>query len=204
MTPSARAWCEKMGSVITEHPDKGPIKNFSEVDNPPWKDLIRPLMWNNRGVWFSKALSLDKTPFENSLWIDLDCEVLQNVAPLFEMSEVKDGFSISYSFDEEKDPLKKMKILKKGVRGVQSGVFAFKKNSPVVSAWIDRCITHHRIEFSEETTLSHLLDEKSFEITYFSNKFNWTTPKIAHIGAVILHHSSATQKRNLLNSIRFD
>ncbi|MCB1106974.1 MAG: hypothetical protein KDK76_02640 [Chlamydiia bacterium] len=202
MSPSARAWCESKGNVITQHTI--PISNINQgIEKAPWKETLFPLMWSNRHVWFQKAFAQEKSPFNQTIWIDLDCEVKKNVGSLFEMIEVGDGFAISFTAEEELKPYYERKLLEEGVKGVQTGVFAYTKNSPVIPAWINWCKANFPIDFTEETCLSHLLHKHPFKPTYFSRNYNWTTPEIKNPRALILHHASATRKRALLARIDF-
>ena len=45
----------------------------------------------------AKIFALPKSPYENTIWTDINCEIKQTLCPLFEMTSVKDGFAISYS-----------------------------------------------------------------------------------------------------------
>ncbi len=106
----------------------------------------------------SKAFALPKSPYENTIWTDINCVIKQTIGPLFEMSQVKDGFAISYS--QAQTPL--------------SGVIAFTQNSPVISSWQEWCIKNKN--GTDESNLSLLLKENAFQITQFSEKYHWIGP----------------------------
>ncbi|QVL57797.1 MAG: hypothetical protein KFB93_01600 [Simkaniaceae bacterium] len=115
----------------------------------------------------SKAFALPKSPYENTIWTDINCEIKQTLIPLFEMTSVKDGFAISYS--KEQAP--------------KSGVIAFKQNSPVILNWQAWCIKNKNA--TDESTLDLLLKENAFQITEFSEKYLWTGPLKAPPNTVI-------------------
>ncbi|WP_316355694.1 hypothetical protein [Candidatus Neptunichlamydia sp. REUL1] len=203
MSPSAQNWCKSKGTLISQH--SIPMSNLSEgIESAPWRDTLFPLLWSNRDVWFRKAFVQQKSPYTNSIWIDLDCEVKKDVGSLFEMIQIGDGFAISHTSEEETAPLHERKLLKEGTKGVQTGVFAYTNTSPIIPAWTKWCQDLYQIDFAEETCLSHLLHEKPYDIIYFSRNYNWTTPEIPNPHALILHHASATRKRNLLAKIGFN
>ena len=115
----------------------------------------------------SKAFALPKSPYENTIWTDINCQVKQTISPLFEMALVKDGFAISYS--KQNIP--------------QSSVIAFKRNSTVVLNWQACCIKNKNA--TDESTLDLLLKENAFQITQFSEKYHWTGPLKAPSNIVI-------------------
>ncbi len=109
----------------------------------------------------SKVIALPKSPYENTVWTDINCEIKQTLCPLFEMTSVEDGFAISYS--KQQQP--------------QCGVIAFKRTSPVILNW-HACSIKNKNE-TDENTLNFLLKEKTFLITHFSERFLWTGPSKA-------------------------
>ncbi len=116
----------------------------------------------------SKAFALPKSPYENTIWTGINCIIKQTLLPLFEMSLVEDGFAISYS--SQKVP--------------QSGVVAFKQNSPVILNWQAWCIKNKNA--TDESTLDLLLEENTFLITQFSEKYHWTGTMKAPSNTVII------------------
>ncbi|MCB1109772.1 MAG: hypothetical protein KDK64_02235 [Chlamydiia bacterium] len=203
MTPSARTWCQTKGNIVTQ--TTIPIQNLSEgIEKAPWIDSLFPLMWNHREAWFQKAFVQTQSPYNQTIWLDLDCEVKKNLLPLYELTQVGDGFAIAHYLDYETKLARSRNLIREGVKGVQAGVFAHRKDSPVIPAWIEWCKAKYTHDFSDETCLSHLLHEKDFNIVYMSRNFNWTTIEQANAQALILHHASATRKRNLLPLINFN
>ncbi|MCB1106975.1 MAG: hypothetical protein KDK76_02645 [Chlamydiia bacterium] len=202
MSPSARAWCASKGNVITQSKEMFPIKNINEqVANPPWKDTITPRMWDHRPIWFYKPLVLPKTPYKRTLWMDPDCEVKGSIEPLMDLPLGKDRFAIRKTSEEDNEGARKMGYLSPGVSGVQAGVILYEKDTPVIPAWIDRFLHNHPNEFSDEHCLDHLLHDHPFEITHFSPLYNSTEFNPPNPNAIIHHHSSAKQKRILLQKI---
>ncbi|MCP5505500.1 MAG: hypothetical protein H7A38_01280 [Chlamydiales bacterium] len=102
-----------------------------------------------------KASALPLSPYDETIWTDINCEVNASLAPLFEMAQVKDGFAISYS--KENRP--------------RSGVMAFTKNSPVIVNWHAWCIKNK--EVPDDKILELLLKENNFQLTQFSEKYYW-------------------------------
>jgi len=203
MSPSARAWCQSKGAVITQSEEMFPIKDLNKhVANPPWKEKITPRMWDHRPIWFYKPLVLPKSPYDRTLWIDVDCEVKETLAPLINLPLTKDCFAIRQTSEKDNEGARKIGYLGPHVSGVQAGVILYEKDTPVIPAWIDRFLKNHPMEFSDEHCLGQLLHENPFEITYFSPLYNSTDFEPPDPNAIIHHHSSARQKRILLQKIQ--
>ncbi|MCB1106973.1 MAG: hypothetical protein KDK76_02635 [Chlamydiia bacterium] len=201
MSLPAKKWCEKRGNVLTYNP-QFLLKEKSQ--KAPWANHIAMNTWNKRHIWFSKAFILEKSPYEKTVWTDLDCEILQNIAPLFEMTACKDGFAIAHDSDENNEKARHINILKEGVQGLQVGVLSFTKGSPVIPAWINYCMKHLDTEISEQTAISHLLHKTPFDITTFSSKYNWLIPENSTSDVVIKHHTGHSRKRKLFIEMKFD
>ncbi|MCB1109773.1 MAG: hypothetical protein KDK64_02240 [Chlamydiia bacterium] len=201
MSPGAKNWCAERGTLLHFDPESLALKKNLSAN---WAKQVSLSTWNKRALWFSKALILSKAPYEKSIWTDIDCEILKNLSSLFELVESKDGFAIAYDSEENAKLAKSNAFLDKSVPVLQAGVFAFKKNSPVIPAWIDYCLSHLETEASDQTAISHLQAQFSFDITILSNKYNWLTPEYPSPHIVINHHTGASRKRKLLAEMEWN
>lgn len=119
----------------------------------------------------SQVFALPKSPYEETIWTDINCQINQSVGPLFEMALVKDGFAISFS--KQNTP--------------QTGIMAFTKNSPIILNWQAWCIKNK--EVPDNKTLELLLKENNFQLTQFSEKYYWNTSQKppAHIAIILVN-----------------
>ncbi|MCB1080645.1 MAG: hypothetical protein KDK69_02380 [Chlamydiia bacterium] len=196
MSASARSWCEKRGNVISIPPQE-----LQNAKNAPWADKVPGYIWNHRTIWFCKPLAFLKTPYETTIWTDIDCEIIKNITPMFSLAEVPDGFAIRYDKQEYEKYYKEHSILKHEARCYQAGVIVFKRYSKVINNWAKYCFTQNNQEYSEQSALSHLLSEKPLDITHFSDNYHWFQSDTKNPSAYIIHHSGAFSKRRLLSSI---
>lgn len=201
MSAGARKWCEERGTLLPFNPQSINLKMETAA---AWGDKIGISTWSKRAIWFAKALILEETPYEKTVWTDIDCEILKPLTPLFELAESKDGFAIAYDNEENTRLAKKCRMIEDNVRVLQVGVLAFKKTSPVIPAWIDYCLKNLDSELSEQSALSNLQAKSLFDITILSNKYNWLKPENPSPHTVINHHTGASRKRKLLAEIQFN
>jgi|GEM_PF-901910 len=136
MTLGAREWCESVGEVAT---------------------LRLPL-----DGWFQKPFAFAQTIFEESLWMDVDCEVRGRVDEVFD--HCKAGFAAA------QDPY----YVFRGVKGCfNSGVIAFRFGSDVVSEWCD-IITKEKERYRDDQHVLHSIKLKDpSRISALPRKFNW-------------------------------
>lgn len=196
MSKSARMWCEKRGNIL-------PIPQYKlqTAKKAPWADKVPGNVWNNRKLWFSKPLAFLQTPYETTLWTDIDCQILKNIEPMFSLAEVPDGFASSYDKAQNEKYFQDHSILKCKVKCYQVGVLVFKRHSKVISNWVKYCYTQNNQEYSEQSALSHILHENNFDITHFSDNYNWFQPDMKNPHAMIVHHTGDFNKRRLMSTI---
>lgn len=134
LTDMARQWCEK----------RGQLKMVSDIALAPisdemarhWSARKTEDIHTARQAWFKKPFACLNTPYEETLWIDLDCQVRKNLEPLF--SYYEKGFSAVKE------------------REYNTGVMAFKKDVPLLQEWADACVTHNGSFRGDQDLLAHL------------------------------------------------
>src|SRR5579859_2738095 len=74
LTPKMQEWCETKGRRLPLRiPDFATPKE--EIDPtliPIWEDVIGPKVWDFRDAWYKKPFACLLTPYQRSIWIDLD------------------------------------------------------------------------------------------------------------------------------------
>ena len=83
-----------------------------------------------------KPLAISQSPFALTLWLDLDCQILGSLEPLFhslvfgDIGLVREGDSIR-QYDAKKG------LLLPGEVNYNSGVVAIRKNAKILQRWVD-------------------------------------------------------------------
>jgi len=85
-----------------------------KVENKEWEAIYGPDLHDARKSWFKKPAALLLSPFEKTIWIDLDCEILAPIDPLFD-------YNLAFARDCN--------------GGYNSGVIVYTKNSPLIQNW---------------------------------------------------------------------
>lgn len=183
MRDGAIAWCKERGKILTV--------DQSLVQEPSWEMLID---WHQiyngelaRHVWFKKPLAMAKSPYEKTLWLDLDCEVRDDLSPLFH-----------YDFAIGADP---ERCQREGEPWIyNSGVMVFSKNHPFIQSWVYSA--SERAYMGDQDALSAVLEGKQFH--ELDPVWNWRPFDGENERAKIVHYVAAHGKRALAQMICAD
>lgn len=183
MTKTARSFCEERGYVISL-PEMDP--SVFSCDDPSWGQCYGASYDAVRQGWFKKPLALIASPFEISLWLDLDCEVLDNLMPLF--SYAKEGPFIAL-VKEVHAPDKPPYTVYNG------GVILYRKNTPIIERFAHDTFKRAKEFWGDDRLLSSLIDEMNCPVIEMDPICNWRYGQGIPAKAFILHWSGDWGKR---------
>jgi hypothetical protein len=192
MSEEAKSWCQKRGKLVSlpispslferEHVAQ-PILSVIEEDGEE--------LWKIRPFWFSKPLALLASPYEYTAWIDLDCEILTPVDPLFEYAD-----PVAIARETERSRLREegRGILLKGQPLYNSGVIVYKKKTALIERWAEICLEKHASFFGDQDALSYLIANERFDFVELPAIFNWRMSQGLHFDARIIHWAGSWGK----------
>jgi lipopolysaccharide biosynthesis glycosyltransferase len=126
-----------------------------------------------------------QTPFKQTIWLDLDCEILGSIEHLYR--KMHQHSKLALVFDEE--------------MGYNSGVIVYDASSPLLANWADACIRKNNQFLGDQDILTHLIQEGEIEIAELPEKYNWVVKGGIHPEAVILHWSGSWGKQIIRNKV---
>lgn len=168
-----KEWCKKNGHHI-------PLRVVDFADHiadglrEVWRKESGIQFEEARNSWFKKPLALLKSPFDRTIWIDVDCEVRGDLSPLFEFA---DGFAMA----KEQTPYEHLFTM------YNSGVIAYRKNHPLIHQWAEWCQNKNHLFRGDQEAFSKMLDEKKIEIAELPAIFNWSRMNPDNSNALIQH-----------------
>jgi hypothetical protein len=166
MSAKAKNWCQDRGILVT-------VDDFTHLKRT----------WNRQSGWFKKPLAMKKTPFDRTLWTDLDCEIVGSITPLFQKIHSHSGIAMARDLVEEVDePV------------YNAGVVVFMKDSPVIQTWEEICLHQSHRFLSDQAAINFLIQEEEVEISELPAIYNWRVSFGVNIEAIILHWSGAWGK----------
>jgi hypothetical protein len=188
LSPKGVKWCQKHGDVISIASHRIASKKKIPVKRAKlWeKKYTLPSVWEVRKAWFQKPFALLQTPFEETAWIDLDCEVCASLTPLFD------------SWDRSKELALVREIERPSQESnlYNSGVIVFRKDAPFLSSWAQLCLQKNDRYLTDQHALSDLLARKQIPFQKLPDIFNWNIcgQRDIPLTPVIIHWLSAWGK----------
>lgn len=176
MTKKMKKWCEQRGQVIPLlSPADFVISKhaISEEFSQQWEEIYKGDVWQPRQAWFKKPLAFLKTPFELTLWIDVDCEVLSSLMPLFD--EWEEGIELALVRESNQ----RMEY--------NSGVVLFSKNASFLQDWARLCLRDNDKYMGDQNALTDLLLKNKIPLKELDPIYNWLMSQGYNVSAVIAH-----------------
>ena len=201
MSKSACLWCKKRGQVISAKlPDAFFEKKNEgqEAIKKLWHKIHRDVTWETRQAWFYKPFALLKTPYEQTIWIDLDCEVKKDISSLLSYGHEGDGFGIALDHAEGSEKNHRLGLLLKEETAYQAGVLVFKRKSPVIETWAKTCYIWDIPMIGDQDILCHVLHTHPFKFSVFPRIYNWLNIEPDQSDVVIYHHSGVKGKQTII------
>ena len=154
-----------------------------------------------RRTWFLKPFVFAQTPFEETLWLDLDCKVQGSLEPIYEYSNQPSGLSLAHDSDESHK-----KRLEFGMRYpdeviYNSGVVSYRKDSILLKSWIEEVKERHDQYFSDQEALSRVIYRSDLEFEPLPKIYNgrlWHKPQS---DLVIVHYATAQMKLRIMQEL---
>lgn len=190
MSSEALQWCRERGEVIPVLFDQNRVVSKEAVAShlgaewvQQWEELYSSVIWDFRHVWFKKPFALLHSPFQRTIWLDLDCEVLAPLQPLFELCSTEAQLGIMREFRSNFLPHFHPDIL------YNSGVIVFEHGASLIEKWAEGCMSLTDQFVGDEQLLSHLINTLQIPVKELPDVFNWRASAADWINlhAVIWH-----------------
>ena len=197
LSAEKKQWCRERGELIPLLIADIFVKEREELGSSiieQWEARYGENFWDFRKAWFKKPLACLQSPFQRTLWIDLDCEILGPLNPVFEACEHPSG--IAMVKDQAASP--------SSFPIYNSGVIAFQRENSIIKEWGDQSFERNGEFRGDQDLLSRIIFEQNFSISELPFIYNWNVGFGTHPDTVICHWLGETGKLALRNQIIFD
>ncbi|MGE0198992.1 MAG: hypothetical protein AB7N99_09365 [Simkaniaceae bacterium] len=188
MSKSARLWCEKRGQVFSFSPNH--LSPVSPAQIHQWNTVYLGDVSAKRPFWLVKPSILINSPYERTIWIDLDCEVKKSISSLFDYCNTEEGLSL-------------LKITLGKSHIYNSGVIVAKRHSPLLKKWVETIDLNPKKFLGDEAALLELLKKNKQSICSLPIEYNWPNFISPSPQTAILHHMLDHGKTNILRNHDF-
>ena len=201
MSKSARNFLTSKVNVIDGNSSLQPFTKPSHYTFPSnW-----PKKWihdaaGQRPFYFAKILATRLSPYKQSLWIDLDCKILESPVGAFAYIDEKQGASMALDTPETALKWRSYNFIRPDSITYQAGVIAFNQTSTLMEKWRSLCIASYETEFSDQTAIINFLASSTLPLKTMPSFFNHLFPH-DKIRMGIAHYGGQWHKLCLLKEI---
>jgi len=203
MSKKASDWCSTRGSIIQLNL---PFSLYSKRIKSPakWERKLRHLGKYNTALfrrlsWFKKSFVYLNTPYQNTIWLDLDCQVNCDLKELFLYTENPSGLALA----EEN----KKKWNRKAAEGwcvsmthtYNSGVLTYKFGCKILEDWTHAVINSDQLYLGDQDVLDAVIAKSTIKPQILPNTFNWRVNDMGNNAHAQIIHYSGTARKNLIN-----
>ncbi len=167
LSSKTKRWCEERGECIplTSYPLK--IAEKGQIDEAllkEWNFFYGQTDWNKRPFFFQKPLSFLLSPYQKTLWLDIDCEVRSDLSEVF--AYIGDS-GICLSEDLTLSATQRKSIY-------NSGVIGFSHGHPLILEWARRAFDQNAYFHSDQELLSHLICSGNEPFSLLPSIYQWS------------------------------
>jgi hypothetical protein len=176
LSEEGKDFCRQRGEVVEIPflPSIGAKEEAEEEKGKFWEATYgSSTWWDKRNFWHKKPIALLQTPYQHTLWLDIDCEVHASLAPLFRQIAEKEAILLcpepeeAQEYDREKGHIFPDEVL------FNSGVIGFTKGSSHIMEWAHHTLKEHGSYLGDQNLLSRLIYEKKWPVQILDRLYNW-------------------------------
>jgi hypothetical protein len=184
MTKEAVLWCRDRGQVIAVN-EPHVFSPLSEEKRQEFEKIYGKSFCQSRQAWLKKPLACSLSPFEQTVWLDLDCEVLSQLTDMFDfLSPTKE---MALCFGSTSSPAQWIQEAFDAGTVCNSGVIVFSKKSSLIAQWERMVKEQSEQYFGDECILSLLICRHLDKVSRLPEAYNWRMSRGVPLYAKIIH-----------------
>ena len=197
MSQKSRRFCQSHGEVLFVHDSMHFLAEKKDVAPQTvslWESIYKAEVWNYRKSWFKKPFAMFLSPYQRSIWLDLDCEVVSSLEVLFETCHHPSKIALAREPENLQVLMRKQDLLFEKEVLYNSGVIVFESGAELIRKWIQRTLSDHSQFVGDQNLISRLIHQNPLGIFELPAIYNWRIfasndplQVVVHPQAVIIH-----------------
>jgi hypothetical protein len=187
MSKKAQKWCAARGELIAlgVHAPAAMKARIERAQALAWEERHGKEIWHHRTSWYKKPFALLLSPYEKTVWLDLDCEVLGPLDALF--AECKEEVALV----KEPETAHKKEAgegrLLPGETLYNSGVILYRKGAALLHLFAQAVALQSKEFWGDQQLLSRLIHLHKLPVQELAAEYNWRMSQGVHFNAFIVH-----------------
>lgn len=182
-------WCMKRGSLIHLNKENDFIVGREKVSDElakTWENKNFSA-WLLRKAWFKKPFALLESPYEITVWMDIDCQTRGSIDPLF--TNYLKNATIALAPESVTQQMLNIKegILKPDETMYNAGVIVYRHGASIIENWAIKSLTENQFHLGDQQLLNRILHQDKVVFDILPDIYNWATEDGLNRDAVILH-----------------
>lgn len=167
-------WCAQKWEIIKVDPPEGLFEKRIEPYLSQVESKFIPQKAKIWACWYLKPFILLQSPFQRTLWIDIDTLIRKSISELYEYAREPHQISMGIEEPEEKvNRLVPMGILRKGDKLFNSGVIVYLHKAEIVQQWAKATLEDEGFYLGDQQIFSKMVSKMDYEIPVLPKKYNW-------------------------------
>lgn len=185
------------------------LKKFKQpiypVHKPKWEAAYaRQDFEQVHSIWMLKPFAMGCTPFKETLWLDIDCQVQCDLDAIFAYIKNTSGFTCALDTSQFEAALKSNGIMHPDEKAYNSGVIGYKYASIVIDLWAEELYSHHHDYPSDQDALSRVIYKHKLPIQLLPTRYNAHSSLNEDPSMEIIHWAHPFGKLHILDQILLD
>ncbi len=177
-----KSFCSEKGILLTL--ESMPELSALTDDVDKWQTLLGNNIEESRSAWRQKPFACLQTPFERTLWLDLDCEVIQSLDSLFEL---KEGVYLAEETEASISSGRELQVVYADEMLYNSGVILYSHDAPLIKKWAQAVLDEGDAFYSDQHVLSRVIYTHKMSVKTLHENYNWRMSRGLNIQAAIVH-----------------
>jgi hypothetical protein len=176
MSLEKKEWCQSKGIYLTLEVGAYTVKEADPKNMLAWAKSYGPSYKGARQAWFKKPAACLLSPFTETIWLDLDCEVLRDITPLF-----------SFLSEGGRELGAVLESVVEGVTSYNGGVLVFHKESSILQKWALLAQTDADKYWGDDRILSEVIHQQAEAFAVLPDHYNCRLSGGLPLFASIIH-----------------
>lgn len=201
ISENVKKWCKDHGYFF----DSEKYVSFFKKKQVPakqkekWFQFLKEDVTDIRPYWFTKPIAMMQTPFEKTLYLDIDCEIKASIDEIFFYSDKKNEIALCkdlYEIISQKDKNQKEILF-------NSGVIIYKNKSEIIEKWAKLSLECYNNFLGDQDLLSHIIHKYKYNPKILPIFWNWHVA-LKEDKKIKIRHWGGSSKIKLLEKIKKD